>query len=76
MGITHTVDASGIAEVVMENPPVNALTVPGWFDVAAAHDDGRPGGGEPVGDASPDAPGPSGDEHDAAGHVERFDHVG
>jgi enoyl-CoA hydratase len=26
---------SGIAEVVMDNPPVNALTVAGWFDLAA-----------------------------------------
>lgn len=34
MPTTHTVDAAGIAEVVMENPPVNALTVAGWFDLA------------------------------------------
>jgi len=34
MGITHTVDAEGIAEVVMENPPVNALDVAGWFELA------------------------------------------
>ena len=34
MGITHTVDA-GIAEIVMDNPPVNALTVAGWFELAA-----------------------------------------
>jgi enoyl-CoA hydratase len=34
MGITYTVDDSGIAEVVMDNPPVNALTVGGWFDLA------------------------------------------
>jgi enoyl-CoA hydratase len=34
MGITSTVDDSGIAEVVMDNPPVNALTVGGWFDLA------------------------------------------
>jgi enoyl-CoA hydratase len=26
---------SGIAEVVMDNPPVNALTVAGWFELAA-----------------------------------------
>ncbi|MCU1460518.1 MAG: enoyl-CoA hydratase/carnithine racemase [Acidimicrobiales bacterium] len=33
MGITsHVVD--GIAEVVMDNPPVNALTVAGWFELA------------------------------------------
>ena len=34
MGITHTVDGDGIAEVVMDNPPVNALTVAGWFELA------------------------------------------
>ena len=34
MGITHSVDDDGIAEVVMDNPPVNALTVAGWFEVA------------------------------------------
>src|SRR3984957_12161980 len=33
MGISHTV-ADGIAEVVMDNPPVNALTVAGWFELA------------------------------------------
>src|SRR3977135_4314489 len=33
MGISHMVDA-GIAEVVMDNPPVNALTVAGWFELA------------------------------------------
>jgi enoyl-CoA hydratase len=43
MGITTTVDERGIAEVVMDNPPVNALTVAGWYEVAkqvrAAGDD-------------------------------------
>ncbi len=34
MGISQTVDDQGIAEVVMDNPPVNALTVAGWFDLA------------------------------------------
>ena len=34
MGISHTIDAEGIAEVVMDNPPVNALTVAGWFELA------------------------------------------
>ena len=34
MGISQTVDGQGIAEVVMDNPPVNALTVAGWFDLA------------------------------------------
>ncbi len=33
MGITSTVE-NGIAEVVMDNPPVNALTVAGWFELA------------------------------------------
>jgi len=35
MGITTTIE-NGIAEIVMDNPPVNALTVQGWFDVADA----------------------------------------
>lgn len=34
MATTHTVDDRGIAEVVMDNPPVNALTVAGWFELA------------------------------------------
>jgi enoyl-CoA hydratase len=33
MGITTEV-TDGIAEVVMDNPPVNALTVAGWYEVA------------------------------------------
>ena len=33
MGIAHTV-TDGVAEVVMDNPPVNALTVAGWFELA------------------------------------------
>jgi len=33
MGITATV-TDGIAEVVMDNPPVNALSVAGWFELA------------------------------------------
>jgi enoyl-CoA hydratase/carnithine racemase len=32
--ITSTVDDRGIATVVMDNPPVNALTVAGWFELA------------------------------------------
>jgi len=33
--VSITVDSSdGIAEVVMDNPPVNALTVAGWFELA------------------------------------------
>ena len=34
MGISHTIDDAGIAEVVMDNPPVNALTVAGWYELA------------------------------------------
>ena len=34
MGNSHTIDGAGIAEVVMDNPPVNALTVDGWFELA------------------------------------------
>ena len=33
MGITAEV-TDGVAEVVMDNPPVNALTVAGWFELA------------------------------------------
>lgn len=33
MGMTTEV-TDGIAEVVMENPPVNAVTVAGWFELA------------------------------------------
>ena len=35
MGISQSIDADGIAEVVMDNPPVNALTVAGWFELAS-----------------------------------------
>jgi enoyl-CoA hydratase len=34
MGITSTIGSDGVAEVVMENPPVNALTVAGWHELA------------------------------------------
>jgi len=34
MPITTSIDDAGIAEVVMDNPPVNALTVAGWFELA------------------------------------------
>ena len=34
MGITANVDERGIAEVVVDAPPVNALTVAGWFELA------------------------------------------
>jgi enoyl-CoA hydratase len=39
VGITSGVDERGIAEVVVDCPPVNALTVQGWFDLARAIDD-------------------------------------
>ena len=32
--ITSTVDEHGVAEVTMDNPPVNALPVAGWFGLA------------------------------------------
>ncbi|MGQ0832938.1 MAG: enoyl-CoA hydratase family protein [Microthrixaceae bacterium] len=34
MGTSHIIHGDGVAEVVMDNPPVNALTVAGWFDLA------------------------------------------
>jgi enoyl-CoA hydratase len=34
MAISHTRGDDGIAEVVMDYPPVNALPVQGWFDLA------------------------------------------
>ena len=34
MGITEHIDETGVAEVVMDNPPVNALSVAGWFELA------------------------------------------
>jgi enoyl-CoA hydratase len=34
LGISQTIDGDGVAEVVMDNPPVNALTVAGWFELA------------------------------------------
>ncbi len=36
MGISTNVDAHGIAEIVVDCPPVNALTVAGWFELADA----------------------------------------
>src|SRR4249919_3367381 len=39
MPTTRSVDATGIAEVVMDNPPVNALTVAGWFELARTLDE-------------------------------------
>jgi enoyl-CoA hydratase len=34
MAITRSIDEAGIAEVVMEYPPVNALRVAGWLEIA------------------------------------------
>ena len=39
MPITSELRDDGIRVVTMEHPPVNALTVQGWFDVAAALDE-------------------------------------
>jgi enoyl-CoA hydratase/carnithine racemase len=36
MGITQQLAAPGVAEVVVDVPPVNALTVRGWFELADA----------------------------------------
>ncbi|HEY4332496.1 MAG TPA: enoyl-CoA hydratase family protein, partial [Ilumatobacteraceae bacterium] len=36
MGISTNVDENGIAEIVVDCPPVNALTVAGWFELADA----------------------------------------
>src|SRR5829696_3116148 len=36
MGISTDIDASGVAEIVIDEPPVNALTVAGWFELADA----------------------------------------
>ena len=38
MGITSKLDPSGIRTVTVDYPPVNALPVQGWFDLAAALD--------------------------------------
>ena len=34
MGISTNIDESGIAEIIVDCPPVNALTVAGWFQLA------------------------------------------
>lgn len=34
MGTSSIIDERGIAEVVVDHPPVNALTVAGWFELA------------------------------------------
>ena len=39
MGISSDLRPDGIRVITMDHPPVNALTVQGWFDVAAALDE-------------------------------------
>ncbi|NYD56405.1 enoyl-CoA hydratase [Nocardioides marinisabuli] len=39
MGITSELREDGVRVVTMEHPPVNALPVQGWYDVAAALDE-------------------------------------
>jgi enoyl-CoA hydratase len=34
MTIAHEIDSTGVAEVVVDRPPVNALDVAGWFELA------------------------------------------
>ncbi len=34
MGIIQEMHPNGVAEVIMDSPPVNALTVAGWFELA------------------------------------------
>jgi enoyl-CoA hydratase len=36
MGVSTTVHPDGVAEIVVDVPPVNALTVRGWYDLADA----------------------------------------
>lgn len=36
MGISTIVDELGVAEIIVDCPPVNALTVAGWFELADA----------------------------------------
>ena len=36
MGISTNVDDLGVAEIIVDCPPVNALTVAGWFELADA----------------------------------------
>lgn len=36
MGVSTTTHESGVAEIVVSAPPVNALTVAGWFELADA----------------------------------------
>ncbi|HEV8063193.1 MAG TPA: enoyl-CoA hydratase family protein [Acidimicrobiales bacterium] len=39
MGNAASVDAEGIAQIVMDNPPVNALSVDGWYEIAGLFED-------------------------------------
>ena len=39
MPITSELRPDGVRLVTMDHPPVNALTVQGWYDVAAALDE-------------------------------------
>ena len=34
MTIAHEIDSAGVAEIVVDHPPVNALPVAGWFELA------------------------------------------
>ena len=43
MPIDVVQEHDGIAEVVIDHPPVNALDVAGWFALADAADRRRPG---------------------------------
>lgn len=38
MTLATTMHDNGVAELIMQHPPVNALTVQGWFDLAATLD--------------------------------------
>ena len=42
MPITSELRPDGIRLITMDAPPVNALTVQQWFDVATALDEARP----------------------------------
>ncbi|MGH9172316.1 MAG: enoyl-CoA hydratase family protein [Acidimicrobiales bacterium] len=39
MGNDASIGADGIAQIVMDNPPVNALAVRGWYEIAGLLDD-------------------------------------
>ncbi|MEV7715241.1 enoyl-CoA hydratase, partial [Streptomyces sp. NPDC088270] len=46
MGVSTSAPEAGVAVVTVDFPPVNALPVRGWYDLAAA---GGPAGGAPAG---------------------------